>query len=302
MARSSGGGGGGGGGSSRSSYSSSSHSSDHWRDHSGGGHSISSAKVRRHHFHGATRYSYRRRGRKRYVYSNRDLTQCQDANPLAHIAKLLLYVFLALFVSAYLAAEVPKFNSPTNDAIKITDQIDCFTDEEEAQLLETMAAFKSSTGINTVIYTTRLTTRFDIDEFTMNEYYRQYNHENGWVIVYAETKETPIAWQWEGVQGDNTTITMNYFLNSFNKTVQKSLESDGLSPDPYKAFDSAFTKATTKFDSQQDGLNTEVFRIWAFILVPFAIIASEPWKIRFYGFKCKNLEKDPEWDDEQKEV
>ncbi len=297
MARSSGGGGGGGSSRSSSSYSSS-HGSGHWRDHSGGGNSIAGTKVKKHKFHGATRYSYRtRRGRKRYVYSDSDLTQCKDDNPLVRIGKVVFYLFVAAIISLYMSREIPKFETRTNDSVKIVDQIGCFTEEEEAKLIETMEIFKESTGINAKIYTTRLTVRFDIDEFTMDEYYRQYNHENGWVIVYAETKEKPIAWQWEGVQGENTVQTMGYFLSTFNKTVQKSLEDDNTNPDPYKAFDSAFKRATKMFDSQPEGFDMQVFCVWFGLFGTFAILYGKPWEIRFYGFKCKDLQEDPESND-----
>ena len=291
MARSSGGGGGGGG--SRSSYSSSSHGSDHWRDHSGGGHSISEVKVRKHDFHGARRYSYRtRRGRKKYVYSDSDLTSCKDAQPTLQILRCFLYIFIALAVAMFLSLKVEKFESTTNDDVKIIDQIGCLSEDEEAKLLETMMQFKSSTGINAQIYTTWLTPKFDIDQFTMDQYYRQYNHENGWLIVYAETQQTPIAWQWEGVQGDRTTKTMDYFLSTFNKTVQKSLENDGDNPDPCKAFDSAFTKSTKMFDAQPDGINMPIFWVWFVFFEIAAILMGQPWKIRFYDFKCKDLEEE----------
>lgn len=292
MARSSGGGGGGG---SRSSSSSSSHSSGHWRDHSGGGSSIAGTKVRRHSFHGASRYSYRTRsGRTRYVYSDSDITQCSDVNPLSQIAKLIIYLLLALLMAMNMSLKVPKFNTTTNDTIKVVDKLDCFSTEEEAQLKETLTSFKETTGINTIIYTTHLTSKMDIDEYAMNEYYNQYNHENGWLIVYAETKDKPIAWQWEGVQGENTIKTMDYFLRTFNKTVQKSLETNEMNPDPYEAFDSAFKKATTMFASQPDGVNTEVVWVWFGVLGIIAICVAEPWKIRFYDFKCKDLQEDPE--------
>lgn len=292
MARSSGGGGGGG---SRSSSSSSSHSSGHWRDHSGGGSSIAGTKVRRHNFHGARRYSYRtRRGRTRYVYSDSDITQCSDVNPLSQIAKLIIYLLLALILAMNLSMKVPKFKTTTNDTIKVVDKLDCFSTEEETQLKETLTSFKETTGINTIIYTTKLTSKMDIDEYAMNEYYNQYNHENGWIIVYAETEDKPIAWQWEGVQGDNTIKTMDYFLRTFNKTVQTSLETNEMNPDPYEAFDSAFKKATTMFASQPDGVNTEVVWVWFGVLGTIAILVAEPWKIRFYDFKCKDLQEDPE--------
>lgn len=295
MARSSGGGGGGG---SRSSYSSSSHGSGHWRDHSGGGSSIAGTKVRRHKFHGASRYSYRtRRGRKRYVYSDSDITKCSDVNPLLQILKLVIAILLALLMAMHMSMKVPKFKTTTNDTIKVVDKLDCFSTEEEAQLKETLTSFKATTGINPIIYTTQLTSKMNIDEYAMDEYYHQYNHENGWIIVYAETKDKPIAWQWEGVQGEKTINTMNYFLKTFNKTVQKSLEADGTNPDPYKAFDSAFNKATTMFASQPDGVNMEVFWVWFGMFGVIAMLGAEPWKIRFYGFKCKDLQEDPETDD-----
>jgi hypothetical protein len=157
-----------------------------------------------------------------------------------------------------------------------------------------MTAFKATTGINPIIYTVPLTPKFDIDAFAMNEYYRRYNHENGWIIIYAETQYKPIAWQWEGVQGDNTAKTMSYFLGTFNNTVQKSLEKNSTNPDPYKAFDSAFKKATKMFASQPDGLDTYSFWIYFGVMGVVAILVAKPWKIRFYGFKCKDLQEDPE--------
>ena len=144
MARSSGGGSRSGGSHSSSSHSRSSSSS-----------SSSSHRISQHSFHGCRTFRYYRNGEAHYIYSDRDLTKIPDAKP-----RWLLGLFYLPFIFAIIMMVVGGFNAAKRpldtlvyDRVSIVDELDVFTNTEEAELLSVVQNFSQTTGITTQIVT-----------------------------------------------------------------------------------------------------------------------------------------------------
>lgn len=244
MARSSGGG-------SRSGGSSSSRSSSSSRGSGSSGprHRISNTP-----FRGARKFQYHRGDKTYYLYSDTDMRQLPERKPRYWLYLFYMPFFIAIIVMIITSLGFKRgpLEKTTSEQIQVIDEADILTSKEESGLANILNEFKDTTGITTQVMLV------DVDEWTDNgsledwayyRYYKQFDDENCWLLVYSQEDNGFGEWYWEGIQGDNTIGTMDVFLDEFNTKLHSELLV-GAAPDVAGSFITAFELAINKFENQ----------------------------------------------------
>ena len=237
MARSSGGGrsgggchsGGGGGG----GHSSSSGSSHH--------HTYSS-----HSFPDSRRYSYTdAKGEKQYIYCSHHPA---DIPPLPWLIYLVcLVMMIGTLYTLWKEAEFrPQHLENPFSEIYIDDRQNVIKDKEV--LKQKLTAFYEKTGVTPAVETVNeeqwRETHPSLMSYAMDEYYRLFEDENHWLIVYSRGRDsagnlTSVIWSFEGIIGDDTEDSISDWMCSvFTTQTYRNL---GYLSDPGKAIGLSFT-------------------------------------------------------------
>ena len=234
MAHSSGGGSHGGGCHSSSHSGSRGHSGSHTRSHS--------------RFPGSRRYRYYdRHGNEKYVYSNYDITQKQRI----HWGLILFYIpffavfFLALKDSYFKPEKIFNLTSQ----IMIEDNLHVIHNEN--QLRRDLERFYEETGVTPAVKTICDNERHgqSLMDYALDEYYRYFDDEMHWLIVYSAPKEYEgnrgediqySNWSFEGIIGDDAGPSISDDLcDQFTEQVYDNLCA---MTDPGAAVGDAFTE------------------------------------------------------------
>ena len=217
----------------------------------GGGHSSSSGSSRhhtysRHSFPNSHRYSYTdTNGDKRYIYCNHHPA---DLPPLPWLVYLLgLIMMVGMLYTLWKEAEfLPQHLENAFSEIYIDDRQNVIKDKEALE--QKLTAFYEKTGVTPAVETVNeeewRDTHHSLKNYAMEEYYRLFEDENHWLIVYSRGCDsagnlTSAIWSFEGIIGDDTEDSISDWMCSvFTKQTYRNLS---YTSDPGKAIGMSFT-------------------------------------------------------------
>lgn len=290
MARSSGGGSSGGG-----CHSGGGGSSHHGSYHGGSHHHHHHFSHRR--FTGANRYSYiDRYGNKQYVYCNHDPS---IREPVPWLTFFVCLFFAAnIFRSVHTRFFIPEKLPNSSSQIVIDDRQDLIQNEDS--LRKTLTAFYEKTGVTPAVQTVSRNQwnkeHYSLMDYAMDEYYTLFNDEKHWLIVYSmETdpsgKLRPNEWQFEGIIGDDTDISINdWMCEKFTHQTHYNLQTMS---DPGNAIGDSFARLQHQRTYRFISYNWEVISVFLLVFLCFGrpIVLGILGVIKSYKYKDAVLDE-----------
>ena len=289
-------GGGSHGGGSHSSY----HSSHH-----GGGSGQPSRRLQTRPFNGARVFFTYIDGHQVYRYADYDIVgegkRAHIRPATAIISFVVVLVFLA-FISVGMIQIPRKLSVNTEKDIKVVDEINILTNEEETEIQIRLSELYEKTGIATTVLVednSAWQPYYDsLEGYAYDRYCREFEDEYHWLIIYTQPENPDsgfIDWYWEGMIGDDTASALpQERIDAFNEELQENLYR--YPETPSKAFIKAFDNLIT--DSQKILIDREGLLVLLSFLVEYGffmviICFIEPMQRKKYADYVEVKNKKP---------
>lgn len=199
------------------SSSGGSHSSGGGYHSSGGGHSSSSApRPRVYDSYAPGRHVFVRYVDDRPVFRYGNYSYDSMRSRKGSVARLVFAIILCVVVFVLPgvlliadAVSAPARLTTGEQACEVVDEVDAFTDAEEADIQKAARRYYDMTGIPIVIHTISQETfeaadKTDLSTYAYYDYVRRFTDEDHWLLVFEDIDRSNQRWAFEAMQGDDT--------------------------------------------------------------------------------------------------